>query len=46
MMDFLDYSDVSFGSGVDIGQLCKKLDHIMGASIWYDIFKVQNTKWL
>ena len=44
MMDFLDYTDVLFGSGVDMGQLCKKLDHIVGASIWYDTFKVQYTK--
>ena len=44
-MDFLDYSDVSFGSGVDMGQQCKTVDHIAGASIWYDIFTAQNTKW-
>jgi hypothetical protein len=46
MMDFLDYSDVSFGSGVDVSQLYKKLVHIVGASFWYGTFKVQNTKWL
>jgi hypothetical protein len=46
MMDFLDYSDVSFGFGFDMGWLCKELHHIVGASIWYDTFSVQNTKWL
>jgi len=46
MMDFLDYTDVLFGSVVDMGQLCKKLDDIVGASIGYDTYKVQNTKWL
>jgi hypothetical protein len=45
-MDFLTYSDVSFGSGVDMGLLCKKLDQIVGLSICYDTFKVENTKWL
>jgi len=44
MMDFRDYSNVLFGSGVDMGQLCKKLDHIVGASIGYDTFQFQNTK--
>jgi hypothetical protein len=46
MMDFLNYSDVLFGSGVDMGWLCKELDHTVGASIWYDTFRVQNKKWL
>jgi hypothetical protein len=46
MMDFLDYSEVSFRSGVDMGQLCKTLDHIVGASTWYDTFTAQNSKWL
>ena len=45
-MDFLDYSKVVFGSGVDMGQPCKTLDHIVGFSIWYDTFTVQNSKWL
>jgi hypothetical protein len=46
MMDFLDYSEVVSGSGVDMRQLCKTLDHIVGFSIWYDAFTVQNSKWL
>jgi hypothetical protein len=45
-MDFLDYSEVVFGSGVDMEQLSKTLDHIIDFSIWYDIFTVQNSKWL
>jgi len=45
-MDFLDYPEVVFGSGVDVGQLSKTLDHIVGFSIWYDKFTVQNSKWL
>jgi hypothetical protein len=41
-MDFLDYSEVSFGSGVDMGQLRKTL----GVSILYNTFTAQNSKWL
>jgi hypothetical protein len=44
-MDFLDYSKVSFGSGVDMGLLCETLDRVAGASIWYDIFAARNTRW-
>ena len=43
-MDFLDYSEASFGSGTDMGQLFKTLDHIVDASIWYDTFTAQNSK--
>ena len=46
VMDFLNYSDVLFGSGVDMGWLCKELNHNEGASIWYDRISFQNTKWL
>ena len=45
-MDFLDYSEVVFGLGVDMGQLSKTLDHIVGFTIWYDTFTAQNSKWL
>ena len=45
-MDFLNYSDVLFGSGGDMGWLCKELIHIVGASILYNTFSFQNTKWL
>ena len=43
-MDFLDYPEVVFGSGVDVGQLSKTLDHIVGFSIWYDMFTFHNSK--
>jgi hypothetical protein len=46
MMDFLNYSDVLFGSGIDMGWLCKELNHIVVASIWYNTFIFQYTKWL
>ena len=31
---------------MDMGQLCKTLDRIVGASIWYDTFTARNSKWL
>ena len=45
-MDFLDYRNVSFLPGTSIGQLCEKLNNIIGHGIWYDTFQVRNTKWL
>ena len=45
-MDIFDYSEVTFGSRMDMGQLGKTLDHIVGASILYDTFTAQNSKWL
>jgi len=45
-MDFLDFSDVSFLPNSSIGQFCEDLNTIVGQGIWYDIFQVQNTKWL
>ena len=44
MMDFLNYSDVLFGSGVEKGWLCKEMNHIVGASILYKRFSFQNKK--
>ena len=46
MMDFLDYSYISFGSCVDMDRVCKGLGHTVGASMWYDTFRIQNTKCL
>ena len=45
-MDFLEYTDVSFVSDANIWHLCEELNNIFGGSIWYDTFKIQNTKWL
>jgi len=45
-MDFLDFSYVSFLPNSSIGELCDDLNTIIGQGIWYDIFKVHNTKWL
>jgi hypothetical protein len=45
-MDFLEYSDVTFDSNANIGLLREELNHILGESIWHDMFRVQNTKWL
>jgi hypothetical protein len=45
-MDFLEFADVSFRPNADIGYLCEELNNILRESIWYDNFKIQNTKWL
>jgi hypothetical protein len=46
IMDFLNFSDVSFLPNSSIGQLCEDLNTIIGQGILYDTFQVQNTKWL
>ena len=46
IMDFLDFTDVSFGSNASIGRLCEDLNSIAGYGIWCDTFQVQNTEWL
>ena len=45
-MDFLDFANVSFLPSSSIGRLCEELNNIVGQSIWYSTFQVQNTKWL
>lgn len=45
-MDFLHFTSVSFEPGANIGQLCEDLHKIIGQGIYYDTFKIQNTKWL
>jgi hypothetical protein len=44
-MEFLDYRNVSFTPNSSIGSLCENLNDLV-LGIWYDTFKVQNTKWL
>jgi hypothetical protein len=39
-MDFLEFVSVLFG------QLCEKLNKIIGHDLWYETFKIRNTKWL
>jgi hypothetical protein len=46
VIDILDYSGVSFDSTATIGHLCEELNAILGQSIRYDTFRIQNTKWL
>ena len=45
-MEFLDLANVSFLPNSSIGRLCEDLNNIIGQSIWYDTFQVQNTEWL
>jgi len=45
-MDFLEFANVSFRPNADTGYLCEELNNILRESIWYDTFKIQNTKWL
>lgn len=44
-MDFLDYGEVSFRANTNIGRLCEDLNNLVGEGIWYDTFKIQNSKW-
>jgi hypothetical protein len=46
IMDFLSLSDISFLPNSSIGELCEDLNIIIGPGIWYDTFRVKNTKWL
>jgi len=45
-MDCLLYECASFTPDSSIGQLCEALNKIVGYGIYYDTFKIQNTKWL
>ena len=41
IMKFLDFENVSIRAKTNID-----LNNIVGKGIWYDSFKIQNTKWL
>ena len=45
-MDFQDFANISFLPNSGIGRLCEDLNNIIGQSIWYGTFQVQNTEWL
>jgi hypothetical protein len=46
IMDFLLFNDVSLLPNSGIGMLCEDLNSILGQGLWYDEYKVRNTKWL
>jgi len=45
-MDFLHFDSVSFQPYTNIGGLCEDFIEIVGQGIYYDTFKIRNTKWL
>jgi len=45
-MDCLLYECASFTPDSSIEQVCEDLNKIVGYGIYYDIFEIQNTKWL
>jgi len=45
-MGCLEFAYVSFHPSASIGHLCENLCTLVGLGIWYDMFSVQNTKWL
>ena len=45
-MDCLLYKCASFTPDSSIGQLCEDMNKIVGYGIYYDTFKIQNTKWI
>jgi hypothetical protein len=45
-MEFMYFCDISFGPGFDIGLQYTKLNNIVGAAIWFDTYKMYNTKCL
>jgi hypothetical protein len=46
VIDLVDFSSISFDSGVNIKRLCKYLDQLVGVDIRYDTFTIRNTRWL
>jgi hypothetical protein len=46
IMDFLFFNDVSILSKSGIVHLCEDLKIIVGQGVWYDEYKVRNTRWL
>jgi hypothetical protein len=45
-MDFIKFSAIPFGTQLDMGLVCTRLNDIIGVGSWFDSFKVQNTMWL
>jgi len=45
-MDCLYYANVSFHPSSSIGNLCENVCTLVGLGIRYDMFNLQNTKWL
>jgi len=46
IMDFLDFRNVPYLPNFSTGRLCEDFNNTVGQGVWYDIFQVQNTKWL
>jgi len=45
-MEREEFQNISFSTNSSIGHLCKDLNEIVRQGIYYDTFKIQNTKWL
>ena len=45
-MDCLEFANVPFHPSARIEHLFEELFTLVGLFIWYDSFKIQNTKWL
>jgi hypothetical protein len=45
-MDVLHFGSVLFQPDKNIGQLCEKLNNMVGSAIGYDTFAIRNIKWL
>ena len=46
MMDILLFNSFSFETEGNVGQLCQNLCRLIRQGIYYDTFKILNTKWL
>ena len=45
-MDFMNFSNIPYGTGFDMGLVCTRLNELIGAGSWSDSFTVKNTMWL
>jgi len=45
-MECEELQNISFSTNSSIEHLCKDLNEIVGQGIYYDMFQIQNTKWL
>ena len=45
-MDFMNFSNIPYGTGFDMGLVCTRLNELIGAGSWFDSFTVKNTMWL
>jgi hypothetical protein len=43
VLDLLDFSDISFVSGMGMKRLSDDLDHLVGVGLWHDTFTIRNT---